>query len=647
MKQFKVTFLFFCIWCLFQFISCNKKEVSKTSENLVLDSVDFFIQKMRNPTLKDINRLKYSNTALQYAENLKLNSKSIEILNDKIYLLGKLKLYDSAIYTSKKLLQKSIIKNDSSYTGRAYFNLAYYYNRNSQKDSAYYFYNLLKNGYLKFNDSTTNGNILLDIAIIESDFGDYNGSDYSATQALKYLKNSPKKYAVPVYNCLAINSRKQFDYKEALHYYDLAIKNSVKYNEKIVINNNKANVYRDLKEFDKSISLLNTLLKDSIFKNTAITKARIIDNLAYTKWLANNRVDVLPNLLKALAIRQKENDLYGTISSYAHLSEYYALKNPEIALAYASKMYHIAKNQKSPQDQLKALQKLIALDNSNKAKVYYLKYVNISDSIQESRQRAKNQFAKIKYDSEKTREENLQLKIAYTAGELKLSKEKNRNIITLISGGSIVCGLLIFGYYRKQKYKQEKQTEVYKTETRIAKKIHDEVANDLVKVMNKIQYTNKPTIQVLDDIEKVYLLTRNISHQNNSIETGATFDNYLKNMLASFNNDQTTIIIKDIHKVGFSKLVKAKQVELYRILQELMVNMRKHSRATLVVISFKNNNNYYEINYADNGIGLDIEKITLKSGLKNVETRIKSINGIVNFDSALNNGFKVFIRLKK
>ena len=60
MKQFKVTFLFFCIWCLFQFISCNKKEVSKTSENLVLDSVDFFIQKMRNPTLKDINRLKYS-----------------------------------------------------------------------------------------------------------------------------------------------------------------------------------------------------------------------------------------------------------------------------------------------------------------------------------------------------------------------------------------------------------------------------------------------------------------------------------------------------------------------------------------------------------------------------------------------------------
>jgi len=115
----------------------------------------------------------------------------------------------------------------------------------------------------------------------------------------------------------------------------------------------------------------------------------------------------------------------------------------------------------------------------------------ISDSLNEAAQNALNKFAKLKYDSKKNRDENLQLKMITAKKELELEKEKNRNIITGVSGSSIVLGLLIFGYYKKQKHKQEKLQEIYKTETRIAKKIHDEVANDVYNIMNKIQYTTK------------------------------------------------------------------------------------------------------------------------------------------------------------
>ena len=45
--------------------------------------------------------------------------------------------------------------------------------------------------------------------------------------------------------------------------------------------------------------------------------------------------------------------------------------------------------------------------------------------------------------------------------------------------------------------------EVYKTEERIAKKIHDEVANNMVNIMNKVQYTENPKEALLDDLEKV------------------------------------------------------------------------------------------------------------------------------------------------
>lgn len=66
-------------------------------------------------------------------------------------------------------------------------------------------------------------------------------------------------------------------------------------------------------------------------------------------------------------------------------------------------MYHLAIKQKSPQDQLEALQKLIDLDNTPKVKEYYTSYIRINDSPQETEHSVKNNLAKIKYDSEKKR----------------------------------------------------------------------------------------------------------------------------------------------------------------------------------------------------------------------------------------------------
>ena len=267
--------------------------------------------------------------------------------------------------------------------------------------------------------------------------------------------------------------------------------------------------------------------------------------------------------------------------------------------------------------------------------------------FKKQKQIALNKFAKIKYDSEKNREENLQLKISTSEKELEVQKEKTKNVFLFTSGSFIFAGLLFFIYYRKQKHQLEKRAEVYNTEKRIAKKIHDEVANNVVNIMNKVQYTENSKDILLDDLEKVYLLTRDISHENNAIETGAKFEVFLKEMLTSFNTNTTIIILKNLQKANLGALTKEKQIELYRVLQELLVNMRKHSKAKLVAITFKNDDNYYEINYSDNGVGCDLEALKLRNGLQNVESRIKSINGTITFDTAINIGFKAFIRFKK
>jgi signal transduction histidine kinase len=129
------------------------------------------------------------------------------------------------------------------------------------------------------------------------------------------------------------------------------------------------------------------------------------------------------------------------------------------------------------------------------------------------------------------------------------------------------------------------------------------------------------------------------------VETGNNFENYFRELVASYNSDYCKIILKDLSSLGLNSLITEKQIVIYRVFNELFVNMRKHSKANLVVVSCKKANKFLEINYADNGVGFKNNKAILKNGLKNMETRIKSINGTINFES--NKGCKIKIRFKK
>ena len=78
------------------------------------------------------------------------------------------------------------------------------------------------------------------------------------------------------------------------------------------------------------------------------------------------------------------------------------------------------------------------------------------------------------------------------------------------------------------------------------------------------------------------------------------------------------------------------------MLQELLTNMKKHSNASIVVLSFEKSGKYLIINYKDNGIGTSLTK---RNGLQNTENRIQSINGTITFESEINKGFKAIIMI--
>ena len=240
MKYLKVTFLFFFIFNLLQFISCDNKQRIETSKKPSLDSVSIYMQKMKDASFGDAICIKYANKALKIEKKINPNSKNIEeILSYKIYLLGNLKQPDSAIIIGKELLQLSIKKNDFAAIGNNYSRLAYYYSLNYQKDSAFITYKLSKEIHIKLDDRAKIGENLAQMAIIQSDLGDFIGSDNNAIRALKYLDKKNLIYITAVYNCIAISAKKQKDFKEAIYWYDKAIEISTRDNEKAIINSNR------------------------------------------------------------------------------------------------------------------------------------------------------------------------------------------------------------------------------------------------------------------------------------------------------------------------------------------------------------------------------------------------------------------------
>ncbi len=91
------------------------------------------------------------------------------------------------------------------------------------------------------------------------------------------------------------------------------------------------------------------------------------------------------------------------------------------------------------------------------------------------------------------------------------------------------------------------------------------------------------------------------------------------------------------------------EASFFRIIIELINNTIKHASANNVLIELNNLNGSLFLNYTDDGIGCDIEKLQGRNsgqGITNIINRTHSIGGEVRFDSALNEGFNVKINFR-
>ena len=116
------------------------------------------------------------------------------------------------------------------------------------------------------------------------------------------------------------------------------------------------------------------------------------------------------------------------------------------------------------------------------------------------------------------------------------------------------------------------------------------------------------------------------------------FDEDLKDLVLSYKTDSVNIFTRNVSEIPWNTLTSLKKETVYRVLQELMINMKKHSNASLVTLQFQKEKRKIAIHYTDNGVGTVLKK---SNGLQNVENRMKDIGGTIIFESETNKGFHV------
>ncbi len=500
---------------------------------------------------------------------------------------------------------------------------------NVNNDSAFYYFNLV----------ATNATDSLEIAmaytymgIIQAYGGDYYGGQESLLKSLTYLDEQNEKDQECLgsdYHELGNGCLNLKNYDAAIVYYQKALKFIKDPTAEAIALNSIALTYQKKGDYDQAIGLYKSLLD----KNTEKKKeyARALSNYAKTKWLKDSSYPAAPELKQALQIRMDSNDTRGLNASYAHLSDFYTASLPDSALYYAEKRYEIAMQINSPANEAEALSKLITLSPPKRLKPYFVRYQHLTDSIQTAENAAKNQFALIRYEAAKSKADNLQLQKDNAQKEIQLIEQRLVLALTILFFISV--GIVVFRRYQRHRQRLEVSSRqaIQEHQLKTSQKVHDVVANGLYRIMTDIQYTEAiDKDQLVDKIEYLYERSRDISYEQPMVPD-RPFHERITNLLISFASDSLRVLIVGNDPALWSQAGVQVQTEVEHILQELLVNMKKHSHAHSVLIKFERQNNQVHIHYTDDGIGFP-PQFKYGNGLLNTENRIKKIGGQYTFE---------------
>ena len=243
------------------------------------------------------------------------------------------------------------------------------------------------------------------------------------------------------------------------------------------------------------------------------------------------------------------------------------------------------------------------------------------------------------------------------AESLARSVKRKNQIYVILFSSSIFLFLILFlvFYFKQQAKKRKEELQVQKLllesvikaqedeKMRIARDLHDGICQKFAATKINFSTVNIENEQEAIKFKKAVALLdestnelRTISHE---IMPPALHQNDLGSAIKLLAQNSFPSEMKFSFEV-FGKMFQFSeniQINIYRITQELIANIVKHSQATEVSIQLLFSESHLTILIEDNGIGLDLNKMD-GLGLKNIKIRTEIINAKLEFDKGVLNG---------
>ncbi len=663
-------FYFFLVIAIL--ISCNTNSENKSSfEGSANDSISAIIKQSKDLPAKQ--REIELNRALNLTLELKQDSVKNRYLSE--LSLAYLKLKDSFNFrrANSSSREVAISLNDSVTLAETYWDLGSFFKTASVMDSAYYNYAQAQKIYSSLKNDFYVGRMIYNMAVVQANVYDYTGSEINTIKAIEFLKPLKKyRQLYLCYNHLAVVTNNLKNYDEAIEYHQKALEYLERLDERNTLSqatkNNIGVVYQEKGNHLEAIEKFREVLQfDSLKVKDPRLYAKTMNNLAYS-FAKLGKSDGLPGLFqKAIRIQDSIGDISGISRSYYSLGEFYHLTNNTTeALKSIKKARRLAEQSSNNKRILSSLEFLSRLDPAN-AVSYTQAYIKLNDSLQQEERKARNKFARIRFETNETLEQNR-----------LLARQKQ-----LWTGISIAVGLLAIAAFlffdqraknQKLRFQQEQQASNEKifhlmldqkqkveegkkiAQKRISEELHDGVQGRLQGARMVLLGLNKRTtpeaiaerseaIKELQDIqEEVRAISHELSHA--AYQKIHNFINTINELLEGIKaSAKLAYTFEYDENVPWDELKSDIKINLYRMVQESLQNCVKHAKADHVTVRFDVAQELLKVSIADNGAGFEIKKGKKGIGLRNIASRIEKIGGHWDIESTVGKGTTVYFSI--
>lgn len=522
----------------------------------------------------------------------------------------------------------------------------------------------------------------LNLAIAYQRLSDHRSAlEYGEKALYLFEKLEERNGVARVLNVLGIALMAQKDYASARKYFLQynAYSRQLKANAEIANSyNSLGTVYSKLDMADSAIYFFNSAAAINRTLGNKIGLAHNYQNIGVI-YHENFEDDT-----KALNYYRRAETLYKELNNRPFLSQtlvdigqsYKNLRDTAKAKLYLNKALRMA-NEVGEKEVIKEAHKSMAEieGNENNYKDAYNNFqrsVKMRDSIQGVDMIARMQDLNVKYDTYKKQQQIKELK---QQAELQRLQIHERNLYLGIAAVSLLLGVIIATFIANRRKLQERSRreheknqlqELMTRETlnaeererrRIGHDLHDGVGQLLsAALLNLNSLKERPGMtdkerelagKSIALVSQSYDEMRSISHQiipNALLKAGLA--SAVKEFISMIDSNRLKI---SLEITGLSTKLEDDQTEtvLYRVIQETVTNVIKHSGADLLTIQLIKDEDGISLTIEDNGKGFDSARLNdfKGTGVRNIQARIALLKGTVEFDSKPGAGTLVAIHI--